>query len=129
MDIIKQGKRVLMKADYEIEQQNEHECKVCGCVYGFYEDEYNIVMTASTNYFFSKACVRYKKVTLNKELHTICPNCQEDYIWNIIYPRVSYYKEKRGTNEEWEEVSPVTGRNIYMDYLAWKRERKERYGI
>ena len=122
MEIINQGKAVLMKADYEIEEQNEHKCEVCGCVFGFYEDECNIVMTGQTIPFFSRAFVRYEKRTINKEYHICCPNCQEEYIWNVRYPRIAFYREKEGTDDEWEEVGFLTGYHVYKDYLAWKKE-------
>ena len=122
MEIIKQGKTVLMEANYEIEQQNEHKCKVCGCVYGFYEDECNIVMTGQTIPFFSKGFVRYEKRTLNKEYHICCPNCHEEDVWDIKYPRISFYREKEDTDDEWEEVGFLTGYHVYKDYLAWKKE-------
>ena len=122
MEIIKQGKTVLMEANYEIEQQNEHKCKVCGCVYGFYEDECNIVMTGQTIPFFSKNFVRYEKRTLNKEYHICCPNCHEEDVWDIKYPRISFYREKEDTDDEWEEVGFLTGYHVYKDYLAWKKE-------
>lgn len=122
MEIIKQGKAVLMKANYEIEEQHEHKCEVCGCVYGFYEDECNIVMTGQTIPFFSRAFVHYEKRTINKEYHICCPNCQEEYIWDTKYPRLAFYKEKEGTDDEWEEVGFLTGYHAYKDYLAWKKE-------
>lgn len=122
MEIIKQGKAVLMKADYEIEEQNEHKCKVCGCVYGFYADECNIVMTRQIIPFFSEGFVRYEKRTLNKEYHICCPNCHEEYIWDIKCPRLAFYREKEGTDDEWEEVGFLTGRSIYMNYLERKKE-------
>ena len=124
MEIIKQGKIPLMKVNYEIKQQYEHECKACGCVYGFYEDECNIVMTGQTIPFFSRAFVRYEKRTINKEYHICCPNCQEEYVWDIKYPRVAFYREKEGTDDEWEEVGFLTGYRVYKDYLVWKKEKE-----
>lgn len=124
MEIIKQGKIPLMKVNYEIEQQREHECKVCGCIYGFYDDECSIVMTRKTVPFFSKDFVRYEKRALNKEYHICCPNCQTEDIYDIKYTRLSFYKEKKGTDDEWEEVGFLTGRHIYMDYLARKKEER-----
>jgi len=121
MEIIKQGKIPLMRVDYEIEQQREHKCKVCGCIFGFYDDECNIVMTREIIPFFSRGFVRYEKRTLNKEYHICCPNCQVEDICDIKHPRISFYKEKEGTDDEWEEVGLLTGHHIYMDYL---RERK-----
>lgn len=129
MEVIKQGKKVLMKANYEIEQQNEHECEVCGCVYGFYDDECNIVMTRQITPFFSQEFVRYEKHILYKEYHTCCPNCQEEIIWKIEYPKTTYFKEKKGSEDEWEEVDALTGGKIFRDYLRDRKERKERYGI
>lgn len=124
MEIIKQGKIPLMKADYEIKQQHEHECKACGCIYGFYDDECNIVMTRQIAPFFSKDFVHYEKRTLNKEYHICCPNCQVEDIWNIECSRLSFYKEKEGTDDEWEEVGFLTGYRIYRDFLIWKKEER-----
>lgn len=124
MEIIKQGKIPLMEADYKIEEQHEHECKVCGCTYGFYEDECNIVMTGQTIPFFSRAFARYEKRTINKEYHICCPNCQAEDIYDIRCSRISFYREKEGTDDEWEEVGFLAGHHVYKDYLVWKKEEQ-----
>lgn len=124
MEIIKQGKIPLIKANYEITEQHEHECKVCGCIYGFYDDECNIVMTREIIPFFSRGFVRYEKRNLNKEYHICCPNCQAEDIVDIRCHHLSFYKEKEGMDDVWEEVGFLTGRQVYMDYLMRKKDER-----
>lgn len=107
MKIIKQGKKVLMEADFICEPILECTCERCGCVFEFTKEdakgvEYcsECVDTLETNFTIGRN-TRFLRMQKKEIYSAICPNCNK----NIHYVKII---------SDWTERSK---QNRYGDWL------------